>query len=57
MECMLWLGDIGQWQDASTKVFTHLTWFVRIWQLISDYDLQQHLRHAHIACGLYASAE
>lgn len=56
--CMqLLLDDMGHWQDVSTKVFKHLTWFVHIWKPTSNYDKQLHSRHVHITYVVCASLE
>ncbi|KAG5614858.1 hypothetical protein H5410_014682 [Solanum commersonii] len=53
--CMHQPRDVGKWQAASTKVFTHLTWHVRIGQATSANDSQHQPRPARINHGVCAS--
>lgn len=42
--CMHWPGEVGQLKAASTKVFTHMTWFMHIWKETLENDMQHHPR-------------
>lgn len=48
--------DVTQWHAPLAKVFTHLTWFVRIFQATFNNDMKHCTRYARITHGLCALA-
>uniref|UniRef100_A0A3Q7GJ76 Uncharacterized protein n=1 Tax=Solanum lycopersicum TaxID=4081 RepID=A0A3Q7GJ76_SOLLC len=45
-------GDVVQQHAASTKVFTHLAWFMHIWKATPDKDMKYHTRR----CTVFATS-